>query len=217
MRKVHMKNLQHQQEGISELLRVSNVFERIKLFDSSILETDLKPKGKVIISDLWFFNFNKRRLYKKELKIHQTIDFPSVGNKIINQFFSEIDSMYLLHNKDKIYQNNDTFYIPSKGEKAILFLILKYPNIWENSKQILKSLLQKKDIDFNNYSEEQIASALIIINILSFGLSGISSNINLKMEMNNRLIDSKKYNETLRFLYLYQSNILEDFVEYIKP
>ncbi|MFA5382154.1 MAG: hypothetical protein WC356_03240 [Candidatus Micrarchaeia archaeon] len=212
-----MKNLQHQQEGISELLRVSNVFERIKLFDSSILETDLKPKGKVIISDLWFFNFNKRRLYKKELKIHQTIDFPSVGNKIINQFFSEIDSMYLLHNKDKIYQNNDTFYIPSKGEKAILFLILKYPNIWENSKQILKSLLQKKDIDFNNYSEEQIASALIIINILSFGLSGISSNINLKMEMNNRLIDSKKYNETLRFLYLYQSNILEDFVEYIKP
>ena len=72
-------------------------------------------------------------------------------------------------------------------------------------------------IDFNNYSEEQIASALIIINILSFGLSGISSNINLKMEMNNRLIDSKKYNETLRFLYLYQSNILEDFVEYIKP
>ncbi len=213
-----MKNLQRKKQNISELIRVSNVFERILVFDSPSQNIKIKPKGKLLIPDSWIFKFNINKGDKKDIKTTLIVKIDEEYKEILKDFFSKVnDSIYLIHNEEGVYHKDNTIYLPSKGEKALLYILTKHPKIWENSKVILTDLLQKRQIDFNKYGEEEIVSALIIINILSFGLSCLASNLGLNTEIITDLMNSKKLAKTLDLLYSLQYEILEDFVEYKKP
>ncbi len=209
------ENINKVKSDISELIRVSNVFSRINLFSSKNRENLTLAQGKLIDMEEWYFNSNlpaSSKIVTEESILPQEVNNTE---EILNKFFSIINMKYVLHNADKIYIDKNMVYIPDKGFQGISFLLAENKDIWRLATPIFKKLLKDEIINFDNFSEEELAASLIVINISSFGLSKLASNISINSEMADKLMNSKKLEKTLAYVYSLQFEILEKFVEYV--